>query len=378
LRKSAFSTKGYQREQEVFGTYSCPEVAHVGVQSVRKFEIGQVIGISVLKYIMQKEFSVFYRDDTELIWSTIASPNAAPTRITFHGVQTNFTGGVIAGQQGTSSSYSLNAGLTVIDFANWFSTNVFSSSNFGGADSTAANQAELVGYSLGVPDFTAVGVQANRDTPMRDIKDLLINVYSSCELKIQNVTPGNNNGFETTDLGANPLEGRMYVMPGLIPHFQQNSITGSANYAAFFSTAESLSRPGVLLPTIPPVGNAGGIPNPRDFDRCFKSSNVRVMPGQIGTYVVRFKFSGKLNTLITGLAYNATGNPAPSTSFYPKRRMGNVMLVSLEKVVRTGPAPVVIGYHAEWKTGARVVGFSVRTMNKGNASAVDGGTLTVA
>lgn len=362
VNRTAFSAAGYQREAEVYGTYTCPEVAHIGVQSVRIGEIGEVVGVALLRYIMKKECLMYYKDDSEIINQGFGSTTGTvPIGITFYGT----TARTDASLTTTAMVYNV-ASDTLQQFGVWFSSNVFNNLSAGGDDSASSTFTELTGYSLTYFDAGA----GNKPTAIRDLRTIKLSVYSKATLKIQNVTAGNNGGLEVTDIGSNPLEGRMFQCKGLVPRVNQSSqFAGGTDFGSFFNQSVSTSRPGILLPATLPTGNAQGVLNPRDFNYCVNTASVKINPGQIKYYSIGFKFNGLLNRLITGFAQNSASGITARSAIY-KDKMGDCMMISLEKVVRTGPTPVVVGYHADWHTGAKVTGFQIRVMNKSNRPAV--------
>lgn len=179
-----------------------------------------------------------------------------------------------------------------------------------------------------------------------DLRDCFVRYDFVSTLKLQNRTGGNNDAStSTTDVEANPLQGRQYdlgvnqvllkqasVVPTVgLPTFKMDAVTGMVEIPYFDIDYDAQMSATLLRP-----------PNSSAFRYCKGFSNIYLAPGQIK--YGKAKRSGSMNLdkfwelVLYGMAGTATSENA--------LQFGCAQLFGLEKMMRTdtGTAKVTVGF----------------------------------
>lgn len=189
-------------------------------------------------------------------------------------------------------------------------------------------------------------------TVSHPLRDVLLKCYSTHEILVQNITPADSTNDATDHksllhLEKNPIHGYLYHFDGRVPVVHNNYGGNNGTYDSRGLFLEDSSYWGVGSKgngfLVPPDGNL--------FLNCDRYAYVRMPPGSIKRFTLRFTFDGPIVNLIRGL------NRGDSVHDYHDG-LGTSCMFGLHKAVKTGDDDgVVLNYQTRRYHGAVVKGI---------------------
>lgn len=201
--------------------------------------------------------------------------------------------------------------------------------------------------SLSLYDITVSGYPVVRGILYS--QDIVLHFNWTSLMKFQNQTRASVEGVNmdlTTDVGANPLVGKIYIAKkwqnGFIRKFRGNSAGWTAlcdPATGFIATGASQDAEPDLSYYKPPAG----------FEFNAKAYTLRIGPGQIGEHRLRFSCKIRYNSLLIrcpSLHRTATSGAQGALPL----AFGKAALIALEKQVDSGgPNPISLGVQLDQK-----------------------------
>jgi len=378
-----YAYDGYRREREEFGVQSGTDVCYLGMSSVSAKEIGQDVGIALLRKLMRKHYMYEYADERQSARVTMHIPDGPLTishplpkylRFIRKLEEVNAVISITAPAQ-----YTFNDTDTLRDFGQWFESNVFNSIEYGGGvvgNSDYSTRITLFAYQFVEVDYFDPSTPDPVLSPraIMPLHSMYVTCYSKADMHIQNVTVADAGGelaYDADRIDSNPIRGRIFKFKGPLPKVKYDMLIANGNAAVVGNSIALDIDPnadGIIKPAADLTGAWRMVPSTDMFHNCIGVKSVSLEPGAIRNFTLQFNFSGLLVDLIEGMRATTGSAPLPGG-----RNLGTSMVFALEKRVRTGASQAIsLNWHADIYSGAVVGGAKRMTMAKG---AVIPGTL---
>lgn len=371
-KPTKYEKSGYSKKVEHFGTQSLANVAYIGATSLCHNDVGQCVGVALIRKLMKRHYGFEYTHPDQQINPKIATSlsnvaGTGPSKILFY-VQT------ILPSPGTYYEPTVTVGWTydIYDpatltsrtlnhFGTEFLYNVLRSNTFGAArDASNQNQVRIHGYQFIELDYTVAagdptGVPLNRASTLYTLANQYMNVYSTVTLGIQNVTTADTTGTTGDDteylanrIDANPIRGKLFRFANLLPIVRNvRGAFGTLTTSNEYKLMSDQNEDGILKPDSAVTGDWVQVPRASMFSNCTGERSVYLPPGSIRDYKISFYFDGTLEKFIKGFGANAaTQVPAAglAPSAFEKDAFGTSFMFCLDKVMPTGGSNVSVNF----------------------------------
>lgn len=355
-KSSAYDLVGVTQESEVYGTNTMKFCNYVGFQSLSPTQIGRTIGMAFLRHVMYKFYGIDFATVNDTIWKHNATGTTEGRPISFGFFHEQSVGTIT---NYGSQFYNITAASTVAEFGNWFSINVFMSTSFGGGGGTTNR---ILKYLEIYENQT--GQTGASTSKMLYLDRLIIQAYSVVKINVQNSTVSDGASKSTDVIDANPITGKMFNFNSLAPMQSQISTytnsagTGTSAVLPIWDELQQADSNGIVLPPTDPPLLYRTPPRPSMFIRLKSYGSVNFEPGETKSFQLKFSFRGTLNYLMQNLAFSTATALGPTYGARYSRSLGNCLLFALEKRIKGDlEIPIVINYHVDTYTGAKVVGL---------------------
>lgn len=357
-KPSKFEKYGHTATHQIHGVQEQADCGWLGARSCVGDHVGYDLGVAFLRYVMSKHYGFTYQNEEDFVDGGLSDNAGSSTSgkinaFLFYSEILEATG---PPSRSKDSEYSIVGTTTVNDFGVWFNTNIFKSPNFNSyGDDNTSGRRKLVGYAIQEINYSGIDPPTQYSgTGLQMIDDMYLKVYSSCTLKIQNITEadgtGTGNVLDKHRVDANPLVGKMYKFTTPLPIVNNGlrNRSGINNYDNNYVLAQDPNEDGIVFPQ-ENLNQAFRSPVPMShFEKCSGSSSIRLKPGEIKTVKLNFNFDGRIRDLMHGF-YDG-GHPDP----HIQDAMGTCVLFALEKVMRTGVNIIAYNWQATYHHGAVV------------------------
>lgn len=346
-KPSMYASKGFQGREQLFGEQAQTDCAWIGLRSVKERHIFTDLAVALIRYIWAKHFGMTFTDcNCGLNPGGSTSVNKLVDSIDFIIVQYPISGGepIYTTHKIETSNYS------VYTFATFICNYVFNCKEMKHHDMVENGRGILKYYRVN-RGLTDGNIISDAD---QDIEQMYVKAYSRACMTIQNVTEANvissGNPHDKNRVDANPICGKTYSITNSLPIIRGTSWMGnqgsdSGRERNEYLLAQDPNDDGIIFPQAD-LQAAYRLPvPPQYFEKVSRSSNVSLAPGGMKSAMLRFKFDGKINALIHGLA------DADTSGGRLRDALGTCELFAFQKRMRTGSNVIHVGWQADYRHG---------------------------
>lgn len=178
-----------------------------------------------------------------------------------------------------------------------------------------------------------------------NLRNTYIHTMTSLNIRVQNQTTAEGGGNETTDIDANPLEGRIYDV--------------NSSYIVGRGRASELDIPfPSRLPNTSFVSEIVGLSDyafakTNEILNCKKVSSVQFPPGAIKNTYLKANFEGFLNNLISKALPDETSG-TPGNFKPPIHHIGYGIVLAVRKLMRDNTAGITLAWDTQYNISTKV------------------------